>query len=337
MRHSLTTSALLCTLCLVFVQLASASPHHEHGLRPPNRALATLIAPTDLYVAPTNSSSKLATLEPGREMVINEQNGDWLRVFANVDPPESMALEQPELPSANQPTPISGWVPDRGLVTAATPNGDQILFGAAEAQEDAASETDPPPGAAMAARLLYQRVVEMFPQSRLVPEAIWRAADIRWQLQKAEVESLPSAEAQQSYLREQMDENEMRYLLHHYRHTRWAAMAAFAMLDNQLCGAWQGTEKCPEREADLYLHYAGEYPDSPRAPQALYNAAWREAAAGDMWQADGNPKRAAQDRHEATSIAAELEQKYPQSNEAFRAATLAYKVAQGMAVYAETP
>ena len=48
-----------------------------------------------------------------------------------------------------------------------------------------------PQSVAQAARLLYQRMADFFPQSPLAPEAAWRSADIRWQLQKADVFSLP--------------------------------------------------------------------------------------------------------------------------------------------------
>jgi hypothetical protein len=59
-------------------------------------------------------------------------------------------------------------------------------MGAAANQESLASDPRGPANAAQSARLLYRRLVEMFPNSPLVPEAMWRAADIQWQLQKAD-------------------------------------------------------------------------------------------------------------------------------------------------------
>lgn len=328
--------SLLSLLALAPLALAPCAQARHRPAPPlpgPNEALATLIQPLNLYVQPDSSSSKLATVSPGREVVINDKNGAWVRVFANVDQPESMAIDQPELPAQSRTVPISGWVRNQGLVTAATPQGDRILFGAAQAGEDAASHPDPVPGAAMEARLLYQRVYQMFPKSPLTPKAMWRAADIRWQLQKADAATLPSAHTQQPYMRELMDENEMRAVMRFFPHTQWADDAAYALLDNQLCGDWQGSEKCPEREAQIYVHYVQKYPDSPLAAQALYEAAWREAAAGDMWEADGNAKRAAEDRKYADSIAGQLEAKYPKSSYATRAAALQFEVSQGMPVY----
>ncbi len=324
---------LLSLLALASLPVALHAQAKQHAARPLNGALATLIRPANLYVQPDASSSKLTTVAPGREVVVNDKNGPWVRVFANVDKQESMAIDEPELPDQAQALPLSGWIQDKGLVSAATAHGDQILFGAAQAEEDAASQTDPPPGAAMEARLLYQRVDQMFPKSPLTPEAMWRAADIRWQLQKADAATLPSAHAQQPYMRELMDENEMRAVMHRFPHTKWADFAAFALIDNQLCGDWQGSEKCPEKEAEDYLHYADKYPDSPQAPRALYDAAWREAAAGDMWQADGNLNRAGEDRKQAGGVVERLEQKYPESSDATRAAALLFEVNQGIPVF----
>jgi TolA-binding protein len=177
------------------------------------------------------------------------------------------------------------------------------------------------------------RVVEMFPKSTLAPEAMWRAADIRWQLQKADASTLPSAHEKASYLREQPDENEMKDIEKYFPNTKWADYAAFEMIDNKLCGDWQGSEKCPEKEAEYYEKYAEQYPGSPRAPEALYKAAWRLAAAGDMWTADGNARRAKDDREHAAELAQRLETKYPDSGYTPRAADLVYKMQSGIPVY----
>ena len=91
------------------------------------------------------------------------------------------------------PPPISGWMEAKGVVEETTPNGDQILMGAAANQEALASNPRGPANAAQSARLLYRRVVEMFPNSPLAPEAAWRAADIQWQIEKADASTLPSA------------------------------------------------------------------------------------------------------------------------------------------------
>jgi hypothetical protein len=300
---------------------------------PKNGPKATLMRVANLYAQSDTSSDRVAQITPGREMVIVERTGDWLRVFANIDAPESRNADRPVMEQDQQVIPLSGWMLNRGVIDVNTPHGDQILFGEAVSAENAATEPHPPPRAALDARLLYRRVVEMFPQSPLAPEAMWRAADVRWQLQHADAATLPSAHEKENYLREQMEEDEMRKIEKYFPHTKWADFAAYDMIDNKLCGDWQGSEKCPEKETDTYLKYVDEHPDSPRAAEALYNAAWRMAAAGDMWAADGNDGRAKEDRSHAVDIAGHLQSKFPQSTYASRAADLVYKIQQGIAVY----
>ena len=300
---------------------------------PKNGTQATLIRVANLYVQADASADRSGQVQPGRELVIVERSGHWLRVFANTDAPESRKADQPVMEENQQVTPVSGWMVDKGVIDTKTANGDQILFGEAVSAENAATESHPPPGAALEARLLYRRVVEMFPQSPLVAEAMWRAADVRWQLQKADAATLPSAHEKENYLREQMDEDEMKKIEKYFPHTKWADFAAYDMIENKLCGDWQGSEKCPEKETEYYMKYVEEHPDSPRAPEALYNAAYRMAAAGDMWAADGNDGRAKEDRTHAQEIAGRLQSKFPQSTYASRAADLVYKIQQGIAIY----
>jgi hypothetical protein len=300
---------------------------------PKNGTLATIVREGNLYANPDDSAGPIATIVPGRELVIVERNGKWLRVFANTDAPDTRQADRPTFGTENEAQPISGWILDKGMVDVNTAHGDLILFGTADNLEQQAAVPDPPPNLAQEARLLYRRVVIMYPQSPWVPEAMYRAADIRWQIQKADASTLPSAHEKQSYLREQMDEDEMRKVEKYFSQTRWADLAAFDLIDNKLCGDWQGSEKCPEQETDYYLKYVDEHPNSPSAAEALYDALWRQAAAGDMWQADGNGKRADEDRGHAKAIFGRLQQKYPDSPYTARAASLIYKVDQGIAVY----
>jgi hypothetical protein len=300
---------------------------------PKNGTRATLVRVANLYVQADESSDRLAEVTPGRELVIVERNGKWLRVFANTDAPENRQSDEPVLEQDTQPVPISGWVIDKGIIDVNTPHGDQILFGEADVAEAAASESHPVPRAAQDARLLYRRLVEMFPQSPWVAEAMYRAADIRWQMQKSDALSLPSAHEKESYLREQMDEDEMKKVEKYFPHTKWADLAAFDLIDNKLCGDWQGSEKCPEQEAGYYLKFVDEHPTADVAANALYNAAWREASAGDMWASDGNDKRAEEDRNNAKGIVQRMTEKYSQSEFTVRGTTLIYKVEQGIPIY----
>jgi hypothetical protein len=322
---------------IVLLALASISARAQKPLpkvqMPQNGTLATIIREADMYAGADDNSDQVAHVLPGREIVIVERNGKWLRVFANTDAPDTRGSDQPVLEQQDQPQPISGWIIDKGIVDTNTAHGDLILFGAADAAEQAAAVPDPPPHLAEEARLLYRRVYVMFPQSSWTPEAMYRAADIRWQIQKVDASTLPSAHEKANYLREQMDEDEMRNVMKYFPRTRWADLAAFDLIDNKLCGDWQGSEQCPEKETSFYLKYVDEHPDSPKAAEALYDAAWREASAGDMWQADGNAKRALEDRNFAHGVLARMEQKYPDSPFTARAADMLYKVDQGIAIY----
>jgi len=332
------TPSRIAALALAGV-LASVVPHAADAQRgrferpPANGVYATCLRQSELYSTASQNTPPIAEIQPGREMVVVDKNGQWLRVFANTDPPDTRQSDEPEFGS-EAPPPISGWMLDQGIVTTNTPNGDLIVFGAADAAEQAASVPDPPPGMAEQARLLYRRVVLMFPQSHWVAEAMYRAADIRWQIQKADAATLPSAHEKQAYLREQMDENEMKAVMKYFPNTPWADDAAFDLIDNKLCGDWQGSEQCPEKETDYYLQYVHDHPNSPRAAEALYDALWRQASAGDMWAADGNAKRAQQDRDHARGILSELEQRFPDSSFTARGAEVVFKIDQGIAIYA---
>src|SRR5580704_17264405 len=172
-----------------------------------------------------------------------------------------------------------------------TPNGDQIVMGAAANEEALASDPRGPANAATSARLLYRRLVEMFPNSPLAPEAAWRAADDLWQIQKADAATRSSAKERDPYMRDQMDEDELKKILKLYPKTRQADLAAFELIDNKLCGDWQGQPKCPEKESEYYEKYAAEHADRPRTAQALYQAVYRMAVLTDMYKADGSDKK----------------------------------------------
>ena len=166
-----------------------------------------------------------------------------------------------------------------------------------------------------------------------MPEAAWRAADILWQLQKADASSRPSARERDPYLRDQMDEDELKKVIKLYPHTRQADLAAFDLIDNKLCGDWQGSPKCPEKESEDYEKYAAEYPDGPRTAQALYQAVYRQAVLTDMYAADGNDKKSNEAHNHARELAARLKDKFPQSDFTARAAALVFKLDEGVPVY----
>ncbi len=295
---------------------------------------ATALRVTWLYVAPDFGSQKIDKVQIGREMVMAEKSGPWMRVYANTDIEELHEdKDTPLIGSDETPPPISGWVQAKGIVVETTPNGDQILMGAAANQESEASDPRGPVNAAQSARLLYQRLYEMFPNSPLALEAQWRAADIKWQLEKADNSTLHSSHEKDAYMRQQMDEDALKKLIKQNPHTRWADLAAFELLDNKLCGDWQGSEQCPAKESDVYEKYAEEHPDGPRTAQALYQAVYRQAVLKDMYSANGDDKKSESAKSHAHDLAAKRKEHFATTDYAWRAGTLVYKLDEGIPVY----
>jgi hypothetical protein len=313
--------------------LATPALQSQKSAPPSNGPKATVIRNTNLYVSPDNNASRLAEISPGREMVVLEKNGPWVKVFANTDEETSRSQDAPVFGHEAAAIPVSGWMPSAGVISADTPKGDMILFGAAAGQEMDAASPRAPQSVAQAARLLYQRMADLFPQSTLTPEAAWRSADIRWQLQKADIMSLPSAHEKEAYLRESIDDEELRKLKKNYPRTKWADLADWDMLDNKICGDWQGSAKCPEKESEMYEKYAQEHPDSPKAAEALYNAVYRQGALSNIYASNGDDKKSGQAKAKAIAIAGTAESKYPQSDYAARAATLVYQLQESIPIY----
>jgi outer membrane protein assembly factor BamD (BamD/ComL family) len=295
-------------------------------------ARATVLHEANVYVASDPGSQQVSTVLPGHEVVVVERSSPWVKVFANTDVQEDPE-DKPEFGDEAAPTPASGWIRDKGVVGPTTPAGDVILYGAAANLEDAASRPNAPKNAAMEAHLLYRRVAEYFPQSSFAPEAAWRSADIRWQLEKRDISTLPSAREQDPGLRPPIFEGEMKKIIKNYPGSKYAAMAAYEMLDNKLCGDWQGLPKCPEKEAELFEKYARQFPDGPRTAQALYNAVFREATVVTMYTVQEDKKKAGAAASKTEALAAEMKAKFPQTDYTARAVSIAYKVAQGIPIY----
>ena len=144
---------------------------------------------------------------------------------------------------------------------------------------------------------------------------------------------MSSAKEKDPYMRQQMDEDELRKVIKNYPRTRWADFAAFDLIDNKLCGDWQGDVKCPEKESEIYEKYAQEHPDGPRTAQALYQAVYRQAALNDMFIANGDDKKADNAKSHAHDLAARLKDHFAGSDYAWRAVALVYKLDQGIPVY----
>jgi hypothetical protein len=327
-RNIALAMALFCAI--LSVQAQKKPQQQEKPMAGPR---ATPLRITWLYISPDTASQKVDRVQIGREMVVAEKSGPWIRVYANTDTQETRQKDAPEFGQDTVTPPISGWMEAKGVVLETTPNGDQILMGEAASQESLASDPRGPAIAAQSARLLYRRLMEIFPNSPLVAEASWRAADILWQIQKADASTRPSAKARETYLRDLMDEDELKKILKYYPHTRQADLAAYELIDNRLCGDWQGTPQCPEKESEVYEKYAAEYADGPRTAQALYQAVYRQAVLRDMYAADGSDKKSEAAHNHARELTAKLKDKFPQSDYTARAVALVFKLDEGVPVY----
>ena len=278
---------------------------------------ATTLRVASIYVTPDTSSAKLGEVERGREIILLENSREWLKVEANLTEERT----------------VTGWITDKGVVQASTPNGDRILFGEAIDSEDEASRRHGRRGAAQDAMRLYYRVYDLFPTSPVAGEALYRSADIRWQLEKPDVMSRPSAKEQEAYLREGMNEDFMKLVMKKFPGTKWADLAAFHLIDNKLCGDWQGLSKCPEKESEIYEKYAAERPQSPAVAEALYDAAYRQAALIEIYKTAEQAKKSEEAKGKAITLAQKVTTQFPQSDWGARAQRLLYMVQQGIPAY----
>jgi hypothetical protein len=283
-----------------------------------NTERAVSVRSANLYLSPDTNSQKLATVERGREVAVLEHSGQqWVHVLASLGGEKD----------------VSGWMLDKGLVRKNTPNGDQILFGEAADSEAEAERRGGRKGADKDALRLYHQVAEYFPNSPLAGEAAYRSADIAWQLDVEDMRSRPSAKEKDPYMRHQMDEDQMRKVEKKYPHTKWADLAAFDLIDNKLCGDWEGDPKCPEKESSIYEKYVEEHPQSPKAAEALYDAAWRQSALIEIYAQRNDQKKADESRSKALELAQRVSQQYPNSDYAYRAQRLIFLLQQKIPTY----
>lgn len=277
-----------------------------------------------IYISPDTSSAKLSTISRGREVVVLERSPGWVHVVGTVE-------SNPELESERN---VTGWMLDKGVITPDVPDGDKIVFGEAVDSEYQASERGGRRGAAQDALRLYAAVAEYFPSSSLAAEAQYRAADIRWQLDLADQKSRPSAKLRDPGMRLPIDETYMKKVIKKYPGTKWADLAAYNLIDNKLCGDWEAQAECPVKETEIYLKYADGHPGSPKAAEALYKAAWRQAALITIYKTDNQPKKAEDAAARSISISKKLIAQYPDASDwSNRAECLIYMVQTGIPAY----
>jgi hypothetical protein len=290
----------------------------------------TLVHEESIRVSPSADTAKLGTVERGHELVIIDTSRDWVHVEAIMREPRKDSDEDDE---ESQGKTITGWVPSKALVGMSTPDGDKIVFGEAANSENEASRRRGRRDAAQDAMRLYYRVYDLFPNSPLAGEGLYRAADIRWQMERADIMTRPSAREREAYMRGQIDEEWMKLVMKKFPGTKWADLAAFHLIENKLCGDWQAAAKCPDKEADMYEKYAKEHTQSPAAAEALYQAAWRRSALIEIYKNEPNQKKAEESKNRALDLARQIVSKYGQGDWADRAQALIFYVQQGVPTY----
>jgi TolA-binding protein len=287
-----------------FVVSAFAA-EHEH---------ATLIREESLYVAAGANAEKVAQVGRGSNLVVLERTSadsqPWLKVL--------VTLEQ-----GTQTREITGWLPGKTVIAASTANGDEVVFGQAVDSERQAEERGGRKGAAEDALRLYSRVPELFPGSPLAAEAMWRAADIRWQL------------AKQGFARsgKPLEDKYLKEVITKFPQSTQAELAEFDLLESKLCAEWRGQAECPTKESALYEQYAHEHPQSPKAAEALYDAAWRQAALTDIYRIDNDRNKSEVARKKATALAQEIQSQHADSDWKARAQDLSYKLEKKISIY----
>jgi outer membrane protein assembly factor BamD (BamD/ComL family) len=318
-----TLKRTLLALCAALAATAALAADKEHG---------TVISEVTLFVTPDLQAQKLGRVTRGRDIFLMDHTTvdkrPWAHLLAVVD----VDVERETMRE------ISGWVPASVVVTTSTPNGDQVIFGEAVDSENQAELRGGRKNAAQDAMRLYYRLYEYFPSSPLAGEALWRAADIRWQLEKADVRMRPSSQEMSPDMRTPMSDENLKLVIKKFPHTKWADQAAFNLIDNKLCGSWKGETHCPEKESELYEKYAREHPQSPKVAEALFNAAWRQAVLVDMYNNQHEKDKSEKARKKAMELAQEVSAKSPESDPKLidwkpRAMELMYSLQQGIPTY----
>src|SRR6185312_3696823 len=274
---------------------------------------ATIVRSSGLFASPAQSAEKLMTVERGTGLTIQDKrdvdNEPWAKVSVSV-------LGNTQNEPARE---VTGWLPAKPVVSASTQNADQIVYGEAVDSERQAEQRGGRKGAADDAMRLYYEVGQLFPNSPLAAESLWRSADIRWQLAKSSHKPL-----EEQYLKE---------VISKFPNTKWADQAAFDLIDGQLCGDWNGLPDCPTKEAEAYERYARQHPQSPKFGEAIFDAASRLGTVADMYRMSNQKEKAAAAHNHAMTLAKEVAGNAAMGDWSYRATTLLYKLQQNIPLY----
>src|SRR3954464_4964860 len=168
--------------------------------------IGVLMRPTPIYIAPDTTSQRLTIAQRGIEAALLERNQKFLHVTLLLD----------------EGAQITGWMLDKGAIFPSTPNGDRVLFGEAVESENEGSKRGGRKDAARDAYRLYRHIEEYFPNSPLAGESLYRAADLRWQMESAYGVSRPPTKELPNTLRSTFDQSEMKEVNKKFPPTKWA-------------------------------------------------------------------------------------------------------------------
>src|SRR5580700_540064 len=93
--------ALLCAL----PQARADKKKTDQIVKPIAGPRATALRVTTLYISPNTGSQKVDKVQIGREMVIAEKSGPWIRVFANTDIEEETSQKDEPMIGGDEVTP----------------------------------------------------------------------------------------------------------------------------------------------------------------------------------------------------------------------------------------
>ena len=271
----------------------------------------TLVHEESIRVSPSADTAKLGTVERGYELVIIDSSRDWAHVEAILRDPRKDADEDDD---ESQGKTITGWVPSKALVSMSTPNGDKIVFGEAADSEDEASRRRGRRDAAQDAMRLYYRVYDLFPASPLAAEGLYRAADIRWQMERSDMLTRPSARERDAYMRGQIDEEWMKLVMKKFPGTKWADLACLPSDRKQTLRRLARRVQV-SRQRSRHVRKVRERARAvPAAPEALYQAAWRRSALIEIYKTEANQKKSEESKNRALALAQQIVTQYGQSD-----------------------
>ncbi|MGH9392531.1 MAG: hypothetical protein ACRD1E_00030 [Terriglobales bacterium] len=268
---------------------------------------AVALAPAQLYLSPDASSSKLGEVRPGMEIGIQSASGAFVQIFAGV----------------------SGWMANHGYVKLDDPQAPELIFGAGVGFETQAESGSGQDQAALDAARLYLSIYSDFPASARAAEALYRAAEIRWELKLSQMPRRRTPEERQF-----PDDMLLRRVEAKFPNSPWAARAAYQLIiEHFTCGDWTEKPQCVEKEIDRYRDYVNKYPSGPYSAEAAYDALYRQGIAWTLYLRPGprhDQGKAEQYQRALAQQADAIARAYPGTDWAAQAALLAFNAAHGI-------